>query len=57
MEIKEIKRLISSKSKTGILGRDNELSDEPKGANFQNSSGFNKKFFSKHGWDFIIMQK
>jgi hypothetical protein len=35
MEIKEIKKLISSKSKTGIIGKDTEISDDdvPDGVN------------------------
>lgn len=59
MEINEIRKLISSKSRSGMVGKETELSDDemPDGVNKQNYSSFTKKFFTKHGWDFIMMQK
>lgn len=49
IELEDLKKLISSD--TGHEG-DNEDEDDR-----DNSNMFTKKFFSKHGWDFILMQK
>lgn len=49
MEVEELKKMVNCD--VGHEG-DAESSDEPDVSNL-----FTKKFFSKHGWDFILMQR
>ena len=51
MELEELRKLISTD--TGHEGDNEDDDEEVKDI----SNMFTKKFFSKHGWDFILMQR
>lgn len=51
MELRELKRMLVSESENDFNeDDDDQIQKDP-------TDIFSKKFFSKHGWDFILMYK